>query len=310
MTLANGSGSEAPRILVPLDESEVAERALPIATRIAKGAGGRISLLTVPRALGTDMSWYYEAVAATPSTEGSFDSVDDIVAESAAEAGTYLAGVAERLRGDVTEVDTTIAETPPGAAIVDAAEELDADLIVLATHGRGGVGRWALGSVASKLLQTTNRPVLLVRAGPEIDLTTLARIDVALDGSEEAERILPMAVRMARWMAMPLRLLHVMPQTHERVDRGMIGAQATYLKSAEDYLTRVEGELDGEGLVVTHHIVTGDDAAEALLSADHNALLALTSHGRGGVSRWMFGSVADRIVRNAELPVLVQRLSD
>lgn len=306
----NEEVSAPPRILVPLDESEFAESALALATRIAKASGGRVTLLTVPRALGNDMSWYYEAMSGGSGVPVITGSLDEIVAESAEAAKVYLAEVSGRLEAEGLDVETIVGETQPHDAIVDAAESIDADLIIMATHGRGGVGRWALGSVATKVLQSTPRPVLVVRAGADADVSELERIDVALDGSQTAEQVLPIAARLAGWLRLPLRLLHVIPRTHDRVHASVIDAHATILKSAEAYLQRVREDAARWNAVVTHHILTGDDEAQALLDADPGGLLALTSHGRGDATRWLFGSIADRVVRHATRPVLVLRKVD
>lgn len=303
-----GSLSNAPHILVPLDESALAESALELAARIAKAAGGRLTLLTVPRAYGNDMTWYYDAMAAAPGVPIVYDSLDELVEESKAEAVTYLAGVAERLAGDGIRAETLISEDLPSDAIVKAADEVGADLIVIATHGRGGLGRWMLGSVATKVMQSATRPVLVVRADAETDAAEIERIDVALDGSPAAEQVLPTAARLAGWMKLPLRLVHVIPRTHDRVHQSVIDAHASILRAAEDYLERMKGDAARWNAVVTHHVVTGDDEARALLDADQGGLLALTSHGRGDATRWLFGSVADRVVRGAKRPVLIQRI--
>ncbi len=304
----NDSANATPRILVPLDESSLAEAALSLASRIAKSSGGRVTLFTVPHAFGSDMAWYYDAMSASPGVPIAYASLDEIVAESTAEAEAYLAGLSERLKGEGVDVDTMIGDASPSEAILKAADDIDADLIVISTHGRGGVGRWMLGSVATKLLQSTARPALIVRAGADADLSEIERIDVALDGSKAAEQVLPTAARLASWMHLPLRLIHVIPRTHDRVHHSVIDAHASILMSAETYLERVKDEAARWNSVVTHHVVTGDDEAQALLEADPGGLLAITSHGRGGAARWLFGSVADRVVRNALRPVLVQRL--
>jgi len=300
--------SSGPVFLVPLDQSELAEQVTPLAAHIAKAASGRIELVSVPPALGTDAAWYFDTMAAASGTPVRYPALDELVAESRQSTSDYLERIAGRLEEE-TGVSTVgrIEESPPAEAILSAAEELGAEMIVMATHGRGGVARWALGSVADKVLQSSTCPILVVRSGADAEPSRIRRIDVALDGSDLAEQVLPAAKALARWLNMPVRILHVMPEIHERVDPRMLDMQAKYVRQIETYMADMEARLAAEGFSASRRVLAAEDAADALVAADSEAILALTSHGRGGVSRWVYGSVADRVVRHAQQPVLVQR---
>jgi len=136
------------KILVPLDGSALAESAIATAVEMAHPGGGNLMLMR----------------AAEAHTFPGADPTDAQVAV-VREAETYLAGVAERLKQQgLTKVETSVWYGPAAAAIVDAARARKADLIVMTTHGRGGLGRLVLGSVAESVLRGTTTPILLLRA--------------------------------------------------------------------------------------------------------------------------------------------------
>src|SRR5881275_781286 len=135
-----------PRIIIlPLDGSDLSACAIPFAAGIARASGSTLALVRSTRAgrLG--------ALGANPFGE-----------TMAAEAESDLNAVADQLKGDGVQVETSVSDTDPAAAIVHAAEERQADIIVMSTHGRGGLRRAMFGSVADQVLRTTATPVLLV----------------------------------------------------------------------------------------------------------------------------------------------------
>lgn len=136
------------KILVPLDGSALAESALATAVEMAQPGAGNLMLMR----------------AAEAHTFPGADPTDAQVAV-VRDGETYLAGVAERLKEQgLTKVETSVWYGPAAAAIVDAARARKADLIVMTTHGRGGLGRLVLGSVAESVLRGTTTPILLLRA--------------------------------------------------------------------------------------------------------------------------------------------------
>ena len=150
-------------VIVPLDGSRTAEGALPRATSIARSTGARLILLRAVQA-------------------HSFPGADPIPAQVAAvrEAEGYLATVAERLRtSGVTEIKRSVWYGPPAAAIVEAARFNHADMIVMTTHGRTGVGRLAMGSVTESVLRGTSVPILVVRDGGALLETPQGDVSVA-----------------------------------------------------------------------------------------------------------------------------------
>lgn len=298
--------------LVPLDGSDLSERALN-AARAAVGPDGHLILLTVPRALGADLAWYYAHYGVPGSVPVEYPAIEEILAESRAEAEAYLAGVAARLEGEGVAATTVLAEDQPADAIAEAAAAHGVDLVAMATHGRGGLGRWALGSTATKVLQHAQAPVLVVRAGAERALERVDRIDVALDGSELAEAILPDVMALARRNGSVVRLVHVVQTPDHPVGADTVALQAEITKVAQTYLDEVAARLAGEGVAVTPWVTAGADVADVLLRCaeqDGADLVAMTTHGRGGFSRWTYGSVADRLIRHADAPLLVRRVAE
>lgn len=141
------------RILVPLDGSKLAEVALPHAIAQAKQSGGTLLLL---RALPP-------MTAAAVAEAAAYLDWERIRADVAAEARRYLEGVRARLAAENLNAQIEIVDGEPADAIIDAAERHGVDLIVMATHGRSGLGRWVLGSVADRVVRAAKAPVLLIR---------------------------------------------------------------------------------------------------------------------------------------------------
>lgn len=314
------------RILVPLDGSERAERAVPIASRLARFSGCHITLLQVvsrPAPLSgtyvpqsTSASWIEQDVAA---------------------ARAYLAHVAgwPLLNGLSVETRVVVGGAP-AATILDVAKADGAELIVLCSHGRTGPARWLLGSVAEHIARNAPVPVLVLReqgAGqgttargpqdePNRSSTMLAL--VSLDGSSFAEAALePAAHLMLAFAGLNRAAIHlalVLPPA-EAGAAGTI-AENRALHGVRIYLMRVADRLRAlyPRLDVGWSIIPGHNAAKALLgivgseeptraSGDSGGytLIAMATHGRSGVSRLAFGSVTEQVLHHSHLPLLVVR---
>lgn len=148
---------EAKRLLVPLDGSELAEQALPIASEIAKRAGGSLCLVQ-------SVGWAAMTVGDYPYGYGAGIDVVALLQEAEQQAREYLNGLAARLRAEGLAVETFVRDDLAPIAILDVAEKQSADVIVMSTHGRSGIGRWVMGSVADRILRASTVPVLLVRS--------------------------------------------------------------------------------------------------------------------------------------------------
>jgi nucleotide-binding universal stress UspA family protein len=182
----------------------------------------------------------------------------------------------------------------------------------MATHGRGPLSRFWLGSVADELIRRTPVLVLLVRPGEKvpgmIPEVVLGNILIPLDGSALAEQVLEPALELARLMEARCTLLRVVESCSSPADRGSDGPPER--APAETYLNRVAGRLREKGLRIRTRVVVARHAAEAILEeaeAQASNLIALATHGRGGFKRMLLGSVADKVLRGASTLVLVQR---
>ena len=294
-------------ILVPLDGSGFAEAALPLATQIAKSTRATLHLVTV-RQLVPAIVGLGEAFAPPVLNE-------DLKKE---DQDYLLATQALLLREGAPRVEILEVEGPVGPALAEAATNLNVDLMVVATHGRGAVKRFWLGSVADYLIRHLSIPVLLAHPGHLGGWgaePSLRRILVALDLSADAETILEPVTTVAQLAGGHVTLLHVLEPVIELPAPGapflapIPGTLVQDQEAAQRHLDEVADGLRRRGLSVNTRLLSGTAAQEILeeLAQDRYDLLALTTHGRGGLSRILLGSVAGKLIRRAAKPVLVVR---
>lgn len=294
-------------VLVPLDGSELAETVLDLAAATARRTGGSLILITVPQVHGLDVAWYAsgapDAAALVP--------MESMLLQSRESSEAYLAATVAHLQNQSIPVETALINAAPADAILDAAQEHGASLIAMVTHGRGGLDRWAFGSVTSRVLQLAAVPVLLARGGSQPAHADLDRILVPLDGSPLAEAILPVVANLARGFGARVLLLHVTPELSvlENAARLTV-AQAAYQERMTEYLGGVVDRLEQEGVEAEAQLLVAADPAEALLArAEYRDvdLLAITTHGRSGLVRLAYGNVAERLLHHTTKPALVVR---
>ncbi len=243
----------------------------------------------------------------------------------------YLSTVAARLSARSVQVDTSVEDDPVGGAIADAAIRVGADLITMATHGRTGLSRAWMGSAADSVVQRARVPVLLVRprdhdqAAPESDERNhqerlFRRILIPLDGSERAEAILPHAVALGApgqasyVLARVCRLVSVPAHPYTYAAEGSVldaEMQRVEVAQAQQYLDgiadRVRNMAPGSSVVTEAWV--HDRPALAILDRarfTESDLVALTTTGHG-LTRLVLGSVADKVLRASDLPVLLFR---
>lgn len=291
-------------VLVPLDESPLAEAALPYAEALARPFRARLRLLGVVERregeiLGTrpELRAHLETIARQALT-------------------TYLATTAQDLRGRGLEVAVHVRTGDPAREIVAVAEEEPDTVVAMATHGRGGFERWLIGSVADTVMRTCTRPVLLVRPpeeGTERKAVALRRLMVPLDGSELAQAALPLAGELARALGATLVLVRVEPWLAAMVpaygylpdlDRLDAEVEAAAAASLQEARRRLPADLGVETVVLR-----GAPAAALVDYARGEGridLVVMSTHGAGGLRRLLVGSTADRVVR-AGLPALLIR---
>ena len=280
------------RILVPLDGSALSEAIIPVAEALVRDYEAELILVRAVRPRGSDVL--------EPETE------------MAKEAEAYLSRKAKELQArGLAGVRWSVWYGRPEQAIADAAAKDRVDLVAMTTHGRGGLGRLLLGSVAESLVRQSPAPVLLIRGLPSWRPGEIRRILVALDGSEVSEAILPVVERLAGPFDFAIDLLHVvepmpspaMAEVSTRLE------ESTELRRAdsEEYLSKVAGALEAKGLRVRQAVRVGlaVDKIQEYAREEGIGLIAMTTHGRTGLGRLFFGSVAERVVRTAPVPVLL-----
>ncbi len=297
-------------ILVPLDGSTLSEQALPLALAIARGAGAKVHLALVH--------------VAPPAPMGSEPAPQYATLELGLREWetAYLSSLATTLRSKVTvPVSSALLDGPIAPTLTDFARGNRVDLIVMTTHGRGPAQRAWLGSVADALVRSARVPVLLVRAAegeaPRQTEPAIGRILVALDGSPRSESVLPHAAGLARLLGSELTLVRVVmpavvPLGPAPVYTSVPDPEVTEMlrQEAEEYLAKVSQRLREEGCQVTSTTIVAAPVAATILELAQPGqvgLVALATHGRGGVRRLVLGSVADKVVRGAQCPVLVCR---
>ncbi|HLZ26877.1 MAG TPA: universal stress protein [Chloroflexota bacterium] len=293
-------------ILVPLDGSALAARALPFAKRLARAGGAR--LIVVRAYLPADDALLLRVEYPEFSAAERAD-------EDRETATAEFQSAVDGLRADGLDVEDHFVEGAAADVIFDVARSTRANLIVMSTHGRGGLGRVLYGSVADKVLLRVPVPVLLVPAGCTRVWTDVhpEPVLVPLDGSSLAAEALRPARDLAATRGGELLLLTVVEalpvypyETPETVD----ALDAAHAAHAAQYLDDVAAELRrAAGPGVSTRIVHGDPAEHicAVARAARVGAIAMASHGRTGVSRLLFGSVTNQTLQHSTVPVLVYR---
>ncbi len=236
------------------------------------------------------------------------------------EANQYLQGVADQVRQAGLSVQTVVQHGLAPQAIVNYAEQMDIWLIIMATHGYGGIKRWTHGSVAERVLQAASVPVLMVRAQEEHaedvrQLMLCRRILVPLDGSEMAAQVLSPVTSVAQAVGAEVFLFQVAVDQLARMsgsDWFFLPAEGEFEeeeREAQVYLERVADSLREDGIQVFTGTQIGPVAESILAYAEANEidLVAMCTHGRTGLARWALGSVADRVLRAGGVPILLVR---
>jgi nucleotide-binding universal stress UspA family protein len=307
------------KLMVPLDGSPFAEHALPLARSIARRCQATLELVVVLPPL------------AETYAEGVFFSPADLEEEARADRLAYLEQVKQRL-GESVPITVRVLEGGIAASLAAYAECEGIDLIVMATHARGPLGRFWLGSVADEMVRTSTLPLIFVR--PESEKVDLAqepkpgKVLLPLDGTELAEQIIEPAIQVGSLLPEVeftlLRVIQPVVEINSFPDVRPVDQEAQILlhrveemqmvlyREAREYLDKIAERLRYRGLKVSTHVVVEDRPAEAILheaEAEGASMIALETHGRHGLARLFLGSVTDKVVRGAHVPVLVQRPS-
>jgi len=295
------------KILVPLDGSRLSEGILPYARCLAKAFKIPIDLLLVidPETI---------SAASGPGTDRYLYAAEADMKKNRSE---YLDETVRSLLPSLT-VNCSVETGYPAEAIVDKASAHPDTLVAMATHGRSGVQRWFIGSVADKVLHICTNPLLLVRTAgkePANEQAGLKTVIVPLDGSPLAELALPHVTAMAKEIDLEVVLVRAYSLvSHMYMAEGMAPDFDQLTESIRDevksYLEEKIRQLKVEGLEkVSYQLLEGDPAAKIIDIARETPdnLVAISTHGRSGIGRWVLGGVTDRVVRHSSDPVLVIR---
>ena len=275
-------------LLVPLDGSALGEGALPTAATLAQRMGARVVLVRV---------------------------VDDASPSTVHTAQHYLESVRARLPSGVP-VETHVSHGPAATGILDAIFNSRADLVIMTTHGRGGLRRLVYGSVAAKVLVASPAPVWLVPVRgtpyPPLLSKSSAQVLAVLDGSLFAEAALAHTTALARVLGGSVLLLRVVPPQPLLVDPMIaetLSPEADDEQAAEVYLRNVASTLTHEGISV-HTVFRTGSPAQAILDEIWSSgadVLVIATHGRSGIDRTLLGSVAQAVIHACAIPMLVVR---
>ena len=286
------------RVLVTLDGSTFAEAALPPAVALARRSGAELRLL-----VAHDPTWAFADHEAQ--------------AGARARALAYLALKQEPIGATDLQVTPVLRDGQVVRTVLEEAKEWNADLIVMATHGRGPVSRFWLGSVADQCVRHSHRPVLLLRPPEDGSLGkeggwSVRRVVIPVDGSQLAETALDAGLDIADYFGAPIDLLRVVgrvelpatPFLPEAVAMSSEMFEAERV-AAEEYVEQLSEKLRSSGTESSKRVVIADRVAHAILEHAGSDLIVIATHARLGVNRAVLGSVADQVVRGATGPVLV-----
>ena len=283
------------RILVPLDGSHSAEIVLPYVIEIAARSGADIMIVSV--------------------------------SESATDTTAYMQRVSAQVQEDLKEwgapeikVNTEVLTGKPEMELLRYAGENNISLIAMASRGTSGQTQWLLGNITAKILRASQHPVLLIREAAHTlsieDKRLIQRILVPLDGSKIGEAAVPSTAALARALGAELILFEAVAPI--RVSTAQFeDSWADIIQQDEEakrdataiYLEEVAKPLRGSGLSVSIAISSGSPADQIIDYAEAKTvdLIAMSTHGRSGIGRWVFGSVTDKVLHAGNTAVFVVR---
>lgn len=292
-------------LIVPLDGSDCSEAALSVAEALA-GSDGSICLLHVIEPVDDRQRLASGERASSTEAEQRMQHAHHALLETAARWG----GTSPRMRVRVRRGE-------PADEILKEAEESGATMIVMASHGRGALGRWRFGSVTDRVVRATSVPVLVTR--PDIpsafdNAARLERIVMTYDGSPLAAQALPAVSLLATRLQLPVRIVRVvdvgralagspldlplLPEVYDEIEAEL---RHVAQQSVDEIAASLRaGEIAAEGVVFF-----GPVSQTILDIVRPGDLVVMTSHGRGGIGRWVLGSVAEKLIRLAEAPVVL-----
>lgn len=303
------------RLLVPLDGSELAERALPYVEEIARHFGSEVILINVR----------------TPTEKIEHPEYREYLTKMTATVSQNIQKSADTPRGEKVKVASTIVGSPgmlthPAEHILDYAKQENVNLIVMATHGTSGIRRWALGSTANKVASAFQCPLLLVRANADAPKKVhFGNILVPLDGSIQSEAVLPFIENFASKLKPNINLLHVVEMQYHIYPYadaiGYYGAAGVvkvpytekelkpFKETAEKYINSVNNKLTKAGIKTNYEVRTGSPGDEIIKAEEKTRpdIVVMSTHGHSGFRRFEHGSVTDKVLHGGSTPLLLVR---
>jgi nucleotide-binding universal stress UspA family protein len=310
-----------PKLLVALDGSPFADAAVPVAVGLARALGASLELVAV-----YEQSPRRFATGGAPMRDHTLDG--EVADRIRSALRTHLETLRDRIRTHehAPEVLVTVLTGAPADMLVAHAEREEAALIVLTTHARSGLSRAWIGSVTEAVLRSSHVPVVAVRPGEKEpqDTWSLARMLVPLDGSEASEQVFS-ALRARFGRTVEYIIMRAVTPLHPML-RSILSAQeydrdlteqrdlvAEYLRTVASRYAHDDHRDEPAGISITHCAHVNFEPADAIAdcaAASNVDLIALGTHARGAVGRFLLGSVADKVLRTADRPVLLYRISD
>ena len=296
-------------LLVPFDGSAHAESVLPYLELLADGDREVILLQVVPESHSVSSPLGDVMLSASELRQA---------AERAARADLDRAAAKVASVAPSLSVEQLVEIGDPSQRISEVAIRRNARGIVLSSQGTSATGPGGFGTVAGRVVSMTPVPVMVVRPnGIAPDLDLVARLVIAHDGSEHAARALPLAQDLARRLSAHIHLITVVEDEESPLPAGVAAtidshlreeAQADALNLARDRVEGAGAQLMRHGLPASWQVLTGPAAAVIIAACVHRDVLVITSHGHGN-SRWVLGSVAEKLLRESGVPVILLRTS-
>jgi nucleotide-binding universal stress UspA family protein len=302
------------KILVPLDSSKLAEKALPYAEEMAIHFDSNITLLhsrdTAENTRHKEMQTYLDKTAADLEKRiaGAFTNK----AKPKAKVTTVITGTSRQ-------------GTSAAVEILNYTEKEDIDMIIMATHGRTGITRWVLGDTANKVARASTCPILLIRAATAVPKDIhFERILVPLDGSKESEAVLPYVENLVGKIKPDIKLLNVVELLYHIIAYPAAAAYGgdgivrvpfnpeemkPHKEASEKYLKGISGALKEKGYKNSAEVrigVPGEEIIEAEKEIKPE-LIIMSAYGHSGFGRWEHGSITDKVLHAGTTPLLLIR---
>ena len=293
------------KILIPVDGSKLAEQVLPYARFLARTLSIPVELVQAadPEALSLLTDPEHSRYA------------DTVWADKINSGRAYLEAIARSFQG--ARVQCLVEKGRAEDVVIDRAAADKNTLIVMATHGRSGIQRWLLGSVTDKVLHGSSNHMLLVRSseqGKTGGEAVLKTVVIPLDGSTLAEKVLPIIGDLAKKISLKIIFLRAygLPPAATGDEYGTYteNVMNQIESEARTYLENKINEAKRKGLVDVASVVKFGSGADEIISLAQETpdnFVAMCTHGRSGIKRWVLGSVTERVVRHSGDPVLIIR---